>query len=99
MAGMYQVRSHRINSQPDYKLPPTPRIEMRELATNPAVVLVVQALQRRGELDMTQLGRLTDRQHYQLAPVLREMQRAGMVVIAPKPPGTRLVRYRLAADA
>lgn len=94
---LYTVKN--IHSpQFDRKAPPTPEISVRELAANPVVVRVVQALRRHRQLDMTQLSRRVDRAPHQLAPVMREMQRAGMVRIAPKPPGTRIVRYQLLGD-
>lgn len=74
---------------------PTPKVDMNTLSSNPIVVQLQNTIYPQREYTVLDLATKVGKPVSALAPVLREMQRAGMIEAGRFHPGLRTLYYRL----
>lgn len=74
---------------------PTQELDMRSLSANPSVVALTQGMKPGNNYSMFDLAGIARRNIHELAPVLRVMQRAGMIEAGRFTHGSGVVYFRV----
>jgi hypothetical protein len=86
---------YRLWIPPPTKRPPTTKVDMYTLNSNPAVVRIRTELMAGRQFTGHDLAVVTGIPLHQLAPVLREMQRARMITAGKIAVGTSTIYYQI----